>query len=62
MRWKENMEELYKKYLNEPDCYSGAVSHPESDILECKVKWALKEALPLKLVDVMKFQQNYSNP
>ena len=56
------MEELYKKYLNEPDCYSGAVSHPESDILECKVKWALKEALPLKLVDVMKFQQNYSNP
>ena len=57
------MEELYKKDLNEPDYYSGVVSHPESDILECKVKWALREALLLiKLVDVMKFQQNYSNP
>ena len=36
------MEELYKKGLNEPDCCNGFVSHPESDILECKVKWALR--------------------
>ena len=34
------MEELYKKYLNEPNYY-GVVSHPEPDILECEVKWAL---------------------
>ena len=41
-RWKEYMEELYKKDLNEPDYYNGVVSHPEPDILECKVKWALR--------------------
>ena len=36
------MEEVYKKDLNEPDQYDGVVSHPEPDILECKVKWALR--------------------
>ena len=35
------MEELYKKDLNEPGNYDGVVSHPELDILECEVKWAL---------------------
>ena len=37
-RWKEYMEELYKKVLNELDYYDGVVSHPEPDILECEVK------------------------
>ena len=37
-RWKERMEELYTKDLNEPDYYNGVVIHPEPDILECKVK------------------------
>ena len=40
-RWKEYTEEPYKKDLNEPDYYEGVVSHPEPDILESKVKWAL---------------------
>ena len=40
-RWKEYTEGLYKKDLNEPDNYSGVVGHPESDILECEVTWAL---------------------
>ena len=40
-RWKEYMEELYKKDLNEPDNYDGVVSHPELDILENEVKCAL---------------------
>ena len=40
MRWREHMEELYEKYLNEPDYYDGVVSHPETDILEWEVKWA----------------------
>ena len=40
-RWKEYMEELYKKDPNELDYYDGVVSHPEPDILECKVEWAL---------------------
>ena len=35
------MEELYKKELSEPDYYEDVVSHPEPDILETEVKWAL---------------------
>ena len=41
-RWKEYMEELCKKDLNELDYYDVVVSHPEPDILESKVKWALR--------------------
>ena len=40
-KWKEYMEELYKKDLNELDCYDGVISQPEPDILESEVKWAL---------------------
>ena len=40
-RWRECMEELYEKDLNEPDNYDGVVSYLESEILESKVKWAL---------------------
>ena len=36
------MEELYKKDLNEPNYYNDMVSHPEQDILDCEVKWALR--------------------
>ena len=35
------MEELYKKELNDPDNYSGVITHLEPDILESQVKWAL---------------------
>ena len=45
MRWKEYMEEWYKKDLNERDYHDGVVSHPEPDILECEVKWALRTAV-----------------
>ena len=41
-RWKEYMEELYKKDLNELDYYDGVVRHPQPDILEYQVKWALR--------------------
>ena len=34
-------KELYEKDLNELDYYDSVVSHPEPDILECEVKWAL---------------------
>ena len=34
-------EELYKKDLNDPDNHDGVITHLESDILECEVKWAL---------------------
>ena len=29
------------KYFNDPDNIEGVVTHPEPDILECEVKWAL---------------------
>ena len=33
--------ELCKKALDELDNHDGVVTHLESDILECEVKWAL---------------------
>ena len=41
-RWQENTEEPYKKYVNDPDNHDGVITHLEPDILECKVKWALR--------------------
>ena len=41
-RWQEYTEELYKKDLNDPDNRDGVITHLEPDILECKVKWALR--------------------
>ena len=40
-RWQEYTEELYKKYLHDPDNHNGVITHLEPDILECEVKWAL---------------------
>ena len=40
-RWQEYTEELYKKDLHDPDNHDGLITHLETDILECKVKWAL---------------------
>ena len=34
-----------KKDLNELDYYNDVVSHPESDILECELKWALRSTV-----------------
>ena len=39
-RWQEYTE-LYKKNLHDPDNHDGVITHLESDILECEVKWAL---------------------
>ena len=39
-KWKENMEELHKKDLNELDNHKSMVSHPEPYILECDINWA----------------------
>ena len=38
--WQEYTEELYKKYLNDPDNHDGVITHLEPDIPECEVKWA----------------------
>ena len=41
-RWQEYTEELYKKYLHDPDKHDGVITHLEPDILEGEVKWVLR--------------------
>ena len=40
-RWQEYTEELYKKDLHDTENHDCVITHPEPDILECEVKWAL---------------------
>ena len=35
---QKHTEDLYKKYLHDPDNHDGVITHPEPDILECEVK------------------------
>ena len=37
-RWQEYTEELYKKYLPDPDNHDGMITHLEPDVLDCEVK------------------------
>ena len=63
-RWQEYTEELYKKDLNGPDNQDGVITHLESDILECEVKWALGsittnkasggDGIPVELFQILK--------
>ena len=39
-RW-QGYTELHKKALNDLDNHGGVITHLESDMLDCKVKWAL---------------------
>ena len=55
------MEELYKKNPGEPNDYDDVVSHPEPDILENEVKWALGCTVINKARGFDKFQ-NHSKP
>ena len=57
-RWQE-LTELYKKYLHDPDSHNGMITHLELDILECKAKWALGSIPKTKLVEVLEFQLSY---
>ena len=41
-RWQEHTEEVYKKDLRDSENHDGVITHLEPDILECKVKWALR--------------------
>ena len=61
---QEYTEELYKKDLHDPDNHDGVITHLESDILECKVKWALGSitmnkasgggGIPIELLQILK--------
>ena len=63
-RWQEYTEELHKKDLHDPDNHNGVITHLESDILECEVKWALGsittneasggDGIPVELFQILK--------
>ena len=63
-RWQEYTEELYKKELHDPDNHDGVITHPEPDILEYEVKWALGsitmskasggDGIPVELFQILK--------
>ena len=62
--WQGHTEELYKKDPNDPDNHNGVITHLESDILECEVKWALGsitmnkvsggDGIPVELFQILK--------
>ena len=63
-RWQEYTEELCKKDHHDPDNHDGVITHLESDILECEVKWALEsitmnkasgcDGIPVELFQILK--------
>ena len=58
-RWQEYTEELFKKHLNDPDNHDGVITHLETDILECEVKWSLGitsggHGMPAELFQILK--------
>ena len=38
---RKKKKKLYKKDLHDPDNHDGVITHLETNILECEVKWAL---------------------
>ena len=57
--WQEYTEELYKKDLHDQDNHDGVITDLQTDILECQVKWALRNITMKKLVELTKFQLSY---
>ena len=63
-RWQEYTEELYKKDPHDPDSHNGVITHLEPEILECKIKWALRriitnkasggDGIPVELFQILK--------
>ena len=63
-RWQEYKKELYKKFLYDPDNHNCVITHLEPDILECKVKWGLRnittnkasvgDGIPVELFKILK--------
>ena len=63
-RWQEYTEELYKKDLHDQDNHDGVITHVETDILECEVKWALEsitmnkasggDGIPVEIFQILK--------
>ena len=63
-RWQEYTEELYKKDLHDPENHDSVITHLNPDILECEVKWALRnitankasggDGIPVELFQILK--------
>ena len=63
-RWQEFTEELYRKDLNDLDNHECVITHLDSDILKCEVKWALGiitmnkasggDGIPVELFQILK--------
>ena len=58
-RWQEYTEEMYKNDLHDPDNHNGVITHLETDILECEVKWALGSITTNKASRGERFQLSY---
>ena len=56
---KAKRRRTVQKELHDPDNHDGVITHLESDILECKVKWALGSITTNKLVEVIESQLSY---
>ena len=76
-RWQEYTEEVYNKDLQDQYNHDGMITHPEPDILEWEVKWALGsittnkasggDGIPVELFQILKddaalSQHHLSNP
>ena len=63
-RWQEYTEEVQRKDLHDPGNHDGVITHLESDIPKCEVKWALEsitmnkgsggDVLPAELFQILK--------
>ena len=63
-RRQDYTEDLYKKYVHDPDNHDGVITQLQPDILECEVKWALGsitvnkasggDGIPVKLFQILK--------
>ena len=61
---RQEYTELYKKDLHDPDNHDGVITHLQSDILECEVRWALGsismnkasggDGIPIELFQILK--------
>ena len=58
-RWQEYTEELYKKEVHDEDNHDAVITHLESYILECEVKWALESIIMNKASGGDEFQLSY---
>ena len=50
-RGGRNTQNYTKKDLHDPDNHSGVITYLETDILECKLKWALSSITTNKASD-----------